>query len=42
MLCERLRYAIRNCRSIDMDNYMLRRSASDVYDSDEDDDDDDD
>lgn len=39
VLCERLRYAIRNCRSIDMDNYMLRRSGSDLYDSDEDDED---
>ena len=23
----RLRYAIRHCRSIDMDNYMLQRGA---------------
>lgn len=28
VLCERLRYAIRNCRSIDMDSYMLRTSGS--------------
>lgn len=26
VMAERLRYAIRNCRSIDMDNYMLRRT----------------
>ena len=39
VLCERLRYAIRNCRSIDMDNYMLRRSDSDDYDTDDEDDD---
>ena len=38
MLAERLRYAIRNCRSIDMDNYMLRRGTSEQgYNSDEDD-----
>jgi len=42
LLAERLRYAIRNCRSIDMDNYMLRRGnsgSSDLinYDSDDDD-----
>lgn len=42
MLCERLRYAIRNC-SIDMDNYMLRRGSNpDILDYDDDDDDDDD
>ena len=41
VLSERLRYAIRNCRSIDMDNYMLRRGG-DEYDSDVDDYDDDD
>lgn len=47
VLCDRLRYAIRNCRSIDMDNYMLRRRGSNLFDSededydDEDDDDDD-
>ncbi|KAK7862054.1 hypothetical protein R5R35_011478 [Gryllus longicercus] len=27
VLAERLRYAINNCRSIDMDNYMLARNA---------------
>lgn len=27
VMTERLRYAIRNCRSIDMDNYMLRRTG---------------
>ena len=27
MLAERLRYAIQNCRSIDMDNYMLTRNT---------------
>ena len=27
MLAEKLRYAISNCRSIDMDNYMLARNA---------------
>ncbi|XP_007895403.2 probable E3 ubiquitin-protein ligase HERC1 [Callorhinchus milii] len=27
VLAERLRYAIQNCRSIDMDNYMLSRNA---------------
>lgn len=26
-LAERLRYAINNCRSIDMDNYMLSRNT---------------
>ena len=25
ILAEKLRYAIKHCRSIDMDNYMLRR-----------------
>ena len=40
LLAERLRYAIRNCRSIDMDNYMLRRNSShsDLIDYDSDDD----
>ena len=27
VLADRLRYAINNCRSIDMDNYMLARNA---------------
>ena len=43
ILAERLRYAVRHCRSIDMDNYMLRRNTSvggggdsDDYDDDED------
>lgn len=27
VMAERLRYAIQNCRSIDMDNYMLSRNA---------------
>ena len=27
MMAERLRYAIHNCRSIDMDNYMLTRNV---------------
>ena len=27
MMAERLRYAIQNCRSIDMDNYMLTRNT---------------
>lgn len=26
-MCERLRYAINNCYSIDMDNYMLVRNT---------------
>ena len=39
MLAEKLRYAIQNCRSIDMDNYMLRRNASTPGDTDTDDDD---
>ena len=44
VMAEKLRYAIRNCRSIDMDTYMLRRNTSqhNVDDDDEDDDDDDD
>ena len=40
-MAEKLRYAIRNCRSIDMDTYMLRRNTS-QYNIDDDDDDDDD
>ncbi len=44
VMAEKLRYAIRHCRSIDMDTYMLRRNNSgnsDLldYDSDEDDED---
>jgi E3 ubiquitin-protein ligase HERC1 len=27
IMAERLRYAINNCRSIDMDNYMLARNT---------------
>lgn len=27
IMAERLRYSINNCRSIDMDNYMLARTA---------------
>ena len=29
ILAEKLRYAIKHCRSIDMDNYMLHRGNSD-------------
>ena len=35
ILAEKLRYAIMNCRSIDMDNYMLRRNVSTPGDSDD-------
>ena len=28
ILAEKLRYAIKHCRSIDMDNYMLRRGVT--------------
>lgn len=35
MLAEKLRYAISNCRSIDMDNYMLARNADNDHMSDE-------
>lgn len=51
VLAEKLLYAIRHCRSIDTDNYMLRRnngegdsdeSDFDDYDDEDDDDDDDD
>ena len=28
IMAERLRYAVRHCRSIDMDNYMLRRNTN--------------
>ncbi|XP_062621584.1 probable E3 ubiquitin-protein ligase HERC1 [Saccostrea cucullata] len=41
MLAEKLRYAIFNCRSIDMDNYMLARNAENEQMSDEDIDDED-
>lgn len=33
-LAERLRYAINNCRSIDMDNYMLTRNVDQGSDQD--------
>nr|XP_022329995.1 probable E3 ubiquitin-protein ligase HERC1 isoform X2 [Crassostrea virginica] len=36
LLAEKLRYAIFNCRSIDMDNYMLTRNAENEQMSDED------
>lgn len=37
VLAEKLRYAIKHCRSIDMDNYMLRRGNDEYeeFDSDE-------
>lgn len=35
IMTERLRYAINNCRSIDMDNYMLTRNADTSLGSDE-------
>lgn len=35
VMAERLRYAIQNCRSIDMDNYMLSRNADMGQESDE-------
>ena len=34
-MADRLRYAINNCRSIDMDNYMLSRNTDGVRGSDE-------
>ncbi|XP_028516065.1 probable E3 ubiquitin-protein ligase HERC1 isoform X2 [Exaiptasia diaphana] len=34
-MADRLRYAINNCRSIDMDNYMLTRNAEDGDEEDE-------
>ena len=37
LLAERLRYAIKHCRSIDMDTYMLRRGGSGDYYDDSDD-----
>ncbi|XP_041374032.1 probable E3 ubiquitin-protein ligase HERC1 isoform X2 [Gigantopelta aegis] len=36
LLAEKLRYAINNCRSIDMDNYMLARNADMAMDTDDD------
>ncbi|XP_054985114.1 probable E3 ubiquitin-protein ligase HERC1 [Sorex araneus] len=36
LLAERLRYAINNCRSIDMDNYMLSRNVDNTEGSDTD------
>uniref|UniRef100_A0A0L8HTX3 HECT-type E3 ubiquitin transferase n=1 Tax=Octopus bimaculoides TaxID=37653 RepID=A0A0L8HTX3_OCTBM len=36
VLAEKLRYAINNCRSIDMDNYMLTRNTDNGHGSDED------
>ena len=35
-MAERLRYAINNCRSIDMDNYMLSRNVDNAEGSDTD------
>lgn len=35
VMAERLRYAIRHCRSIDMDNYMLLRNAEQNFEDDE-------
>ena len=37
VLAEKLRYAIKHCRSIDMDNYMLRRGPDDFEEYDIDD-----
>ena len=34
-MADRLRYAINNCRSIDMDNYMLTRNADEGDEEDE-------
>ena len=34
-MADRLRYAINNCRSIDMDNYMLTRNADEGEGSDD-------
>ena len=36
VMAERLRYAINNCRSIDMDNYMLSRNVDNAEGSDTD------
>lgn len=36
VMAERLRYAINNCRSIDMDNYMLLRNVDNAEGSDTD------
>lgn len=35
VMAEKLRYSINNCRSIDMDNYMLARNIEQTSDSDE-------
>ena len=37
ILADKLRYAIKHCRSIDMDNYMLRRGPDEYeeYETDE-------
>jgi len=35
VMAERLRYAINNCRSIDMDNYMLARNTNTAAGSDD-------
>lgn len=35
IMTERLRYAINNCRSIDMDNYMLARNVDLAQNSDD-------
>lgn len=35
IMAERLRYSINNCRSIDMDNYMLARNTEQGPDSEE-------
>lgn len=35
VMAEKLRYSINNCRSIDMDNYMLARNIEQASDSDE-------
>ena len=32
IMSERIRYAIHNCRAIDMDNYMLERNQPDELD----------
>lgn len=35
IMAEKLRYSINNCRSIDMDNYMLARNTDQRPDSDD-------
>ena len=35
-MADKLRYAIVNCRSIDMDNYMLTRNSDDAMEIEED------